>query len=78
MARIREAAGVEAVVTGDGLVAALQSRGKVTATEAENAELKTMVTSLQSQLTSVVTANARDKAVMAIETAIKDGKIVPA
>ncbi len=78
MARIREAAGVAAGTEGEALVTALQSRGKVSPTEAENAELKTMVTSLQSQLTSVVTANARDKAVMAIETAIKDGKVVPA
>lgn len=78
MTRIRDAAGVAAGTEGDALVTALQSRGKVTATEAENAELKAAITSLQSQLTSVVTATAKDKAVMAVETAIKDGKIVPA
>lgn len=78
MGKIRVATGLAADVTGDALVTALQSRGKVTAAEAENAELKTMVTSLQSQLTTLVSTHARDKAVSVVEEAVKVGKIVPA
>ncbi|MBB4955564.1 phage I-like protein [Agrobacterium vitis] len=78
MAKIREASGLDANVSGDALVTALQSRGKATATEAENADLKTQLVSLQTQLTSLVTNMARDKAETTIEAAIAGGKIVPA
>lgn len=78
MAKIREASGLDATVTGDALVTALQTRGKPTATEAENTELKTQLVSLQSQLTSLATDTARKEAVTTIEAAIAGGKIVPA
>ena len=78
MSRIAEAAGVAADTAPDVLVTAIQSRGKATATEAENAELKTQLVSLQSQLTTLATGTARDKAEAAIGAAIEAGKIVPA
>lgn len=78
MTQIREAVGVPATVEGSSLVTAIQSRGKASPTEAENAELRTVVTSLQSQLTTLATTTARDKAETAIDAAIKEGKIVPA
>ncbi|ANM05237.1 Mu-like prophage I protein [Rhizobium phaseoli] len=78
MARIAEAAGVARDTAPDALVTAIHSRGKATATEAENAELKTQLTSLQSQLTALATTTAKDKAEAAIDGAIEAGKIVPA
>ncbi|MCY1667860.1 phage protease [Rhizobium sp. SL86] len=76
--KIVEAVDLPTGTSGDALVTALQSRGKVTAAEAENAELKTTVTSLQSQLTTLISTHARDKAVSVVEEAVKAGKIVPA
>ncbi|SIQ24031.1 Mu-like prophage I protein [Rhizobium sp. RU35A] len=78
MGRVRAAAGLAADVTGDALVTALQSRGKASPTEAENAQLQATVTALQSQLTTLVNQTAKDKAVTTVEAAIKAGKIVPA
>lgn len=78
MAKIREASGLDATVSGDALVTALQTRGKATATEAENADLKTQLVSLQTQLTSLATDTARKEATTTIEAAIAGGKIVPA
>ncbi|RFB91773.1 hypothetical protein B5K08_15865 [Rhizobium leguminosarum bv. trifolii] len=78
MARIAEAAGVATDTAPDALVTAIQSRGKVSATDAENAELKTQLVSMQAQLTTLATTTAQDKATTAIDGAIKDGKIVPA
>jgi phage I-like protein len=77
MAQIRTAAGLGSDVAGEAVVTAIQSRGKVTAPEAENAELRTQLVSLQSQLTTLATTTARDKAISTIETAIQNGKIVP-
>jgi hypothetical protein len=50
----------------------------VSATDAENAELKTQLVSSQAQLTTLATSTAQDKATTAIDGAIKEGKIVPA
>lgn len=76
--KIVEVVGLPFGTSGDALVTALQSRGKVTPTEAENAELKATVTSLQSQLTTLISNHARDRAVVVVEDAVKAGKIVPA
>jgi len=76
--KIVEAVGLPSGTSGDALVTALQSRGKVTPTEAENAELRSSVTSLQSQLTTLISNHARDRAVVVVEDAVKAGKIVPA
>jgi phage I-like protein len=76
--KIVEAVGLPTGTSGDALVTALQARGKATPTEVENAELKSSVTSLQSQLTTLISTHARDKAVAVVEDAIKAGKIVPA
>lgn len=78
MTQVRNAAGVAATTDDAALVQAIHSRGKVTATEAENAELKTLVTSLQGQITSLATNAAKEKAGAVVEQALKDGKIVPA
>ena len=78
VSKAAEAVGLPAGTSGDALVAALQSRGKVTPTEAENAELKATVTSLQGQLTTLISSHARDRAVAVVEEAVKAGKIVPA
>jgi phage I-like protein len=78
MSRIAEAVGVKADTAPDALVTAIQSRGKVTATEAENAELKGQVTSLQSQFTALANSTAKDKAETAVDDAIKAGKVIPA
>ncbi|KEC73915.1 Mu-like prophage I protein-like protein [Rhizobium leguminosarum bv. phaseoli CCGM1] len=78
MARIAEAAGVATNTAPDALVTAIQSRGKVSTTDAENADLKSQLTSLQSQLTTLATTTAKDKAEAAIDGAIEAGKIVPA
>ncbi|PDT05710.1 hypothetical protein CO666_03650 [Rhizobium chutanense] len=78
MSRVAEAAGLATDTAPDALVTAIQSRGKVTATEAENADLKTQLASMQKQLTAIATTTAKDKAETAIDGAIQAGKIVPA
>lgn len=78
MSRIVETVGVAADTAPDVLLSAIQSRGKVTVTEAENAELKTQITSLQSQVTTLVNSTGKDKAVQTIDAAIQGGKLVPA
>lgn len=78
MSRIAEAAGVAKETAPDALVTAIQARGKVSATDAENAELKTQLVSMQAQLTTLATSTAQDKATTAIDGAIQAGKIVPA
>ncbi|WP_160009786.1 phage protease [Rhizobium sp. 18055] len=78
MSRIAEAAGVASDTAPDVLVTAIQSRGKATAAEAENAELKTQLVSMQSQLTTLATTTAQGKAQSAIDTAIEAGKVIPA
>lgn len=78
MSRITEAAGLAANAAPDAVVAAVQSKGKVTPTEAENADLKAQLVSLQSQFTTLASSTANDKAVAAIDGAISAGKIVPA
>ena len=78
MTQVRDAAGVTAAADDTALVQAIQSRGKATVTEAENAELKTLVTSLQGQVKTLATTAATDKATAAVEQALQDGKIVPA
>ncbi|MGO8323686.1 phage protease [Rhizobium ruizarguesonis] len=78
MSRVAEAAGVAKETAPDALVTAIQARGKVSATDAENAELKTQLVSMQAQLTTLATSTAQDKATTAIDGAIQAGKIVPA
>ncbi|MGM5088008.1 phage protease [Rhizobium sp. 814_E9_N1_1] len=78
MSRIAEAAGVAKETAPDALVTAIQARGKVSATDAENAELKTQLVSMQAQLTTLATSTAQDKATTAIDGAIQAGKVVPA
>ncbi|SOC83113.1 Mu-like prophage I protein [Ensifer adhaerens] len=78
MARVREAAGVPATADETVLVTALQSRGKATAAEAEVAELKGQVVSLQTTLSQFTKNAAAEKATAFIEGALKEGKIVPA
>lgn len=82
--RIAEAAGVAKDTGADDLVKAVQSRGTPTpapassATETENADLKAQLVSLQTQLTTLATNGAREKAETVIDGAIQAGKIVPA
>ncbi len=85
MARVAEAAGVPADTAPDILVTAVQSKGKPSATDTENAGLKDQLVTLQSQvsqlttqLTSVTTHNAQEKAEAVISAAVEGGKIVPA
>ncbi len=85
MARVAEAAGVAADTAPDALVTAVQSKGKSATTDAENVGLKDQLIALQSQvsqlttqLTSVSTHNAQEKAEAVIAAAIEGGKIVPA
>ncbi|MGW9946986.1 phage I-like protein [Rhizobium leguminosarum] len=78
MSRIAEAAGVAKETAPDALVTVIHSRGKASATDAENAELKTQLVSMQAQLTTLATSTAQDKATTAIDGAIQTGKIVPA
>ncbi|NLS00188.1 hypothetical protein HGP17_25465 [Rhizobium sp. P38BS-XIX] len=85
MARVAEAAGVAADTAPDALVTAVQSKGKPSATDAENASLKDQLVSLQSQvstlttqLNTVTTHNAQERAETVVGDAIKEGKIIPA
>lgn len=78
MSRIAEAAGVAKETAPDALVIAIQSRGKATATEQENADLKTQLISLQSQFTTLANGTAKDKATTVVTAAVEAGKIVPA
>lgn len=75
MSRITEALGVDANTAPDALVTAIQSRG--TSAEQENSDLKKTVLSLQSQITTLASTTAKDKAEATIDDAIKAGKIVP-
>lgn len=81
MAKLGEVAGVEKDAKPEELMTALQA--KLTASEKgkggeDVAELQKTITSLQSQLTQVVTNGAREKAETAIDAAIAKGKLVPA
>ncbi len=81
MARVAEVAGVAADAAPDALVTALQAKTKpvaASATDVENAALKDQLQSMQSQLTTLATTTAKDKADLAITSAIEAGKIVPA
>ncbi|KNY13653.1 Mu-like prophage I protein [Shinella sp. SUS2] len=80
IARIAEAAGVAKETGADDLVKAVQSRGtpSPSAAETENADLKAQIVSLQSQISTLATSTAREKAEAAIDGAIQAGKIVPA
>lgn len=78
MARVAEAAGVAKDTGADDLVKAVQSRGTPAATDAENTDLKAQLISLQTQLTTLATNGAREKAETVIDGAIQAGKIVPA
>jgi phage I-like protein len=77
MGRITEAAGVDTDADGDVLVTAIQAKAASTG-DADRDELVKQITSLQSQLTSLASSAAQDKAVSVIEAAIEAGKIVPA
>jgi phage I-like protein len=76
MARVAEAAGVGTDAEADVLVTAIQSKGA--SGDADKAELVTQLTLLQSQMATLATSTAKDKAVAAVEAAIEGGKIVPA
>lgn len=79
MNRVAEAIGVEATAEGEALVTALQAKLKPVGTvEAENAELKATVSSLNSRLETFITTNAQERAVSTVDAAIAAGKIVPA
>ncbi|ANH06713.1 hypothetical protein shn_11555 [Shinella sp. HZN7] len=78
ISRIAEAAGVAKETGADDLVKAVQSRGTASTAETENADLKAQVISLQSQISTLATNTAREKAEAAIDGAIHAGKIVPA
>ncbi|WP_417423596.1 phage protease [Hoeflea sp.] len=78
MSRITEAAGVDSGTAGDALVTAIQTKVAVAADDADRTQLVNQVTSLQSQLTTLATTTAKDKAVNVIEAAIEAGKLVPA
>lgn len=76
MARVAEAAGTAADADGDALVTAIQAKAKDSG-DADREQLVTQITSLQSQLTTLATSSAKDKAVAAIDAAIEGGKVVP-
>ncbi len=78
MNRLTEATGLAANSDAEAIVTAIQSRGKVSATEAENAELRSQLVSLNANFTQLATTMARDKAETTIDTAIAAGKVVPA
>ncbi len=80
MSRIAEVAGVAVDAAPDALVTALQAKTKPVAgaTAEENESLKGQLVSLQSQLTTLATTSAKDKAEVTITAAVKEGKIVPA
>lgn len=78
MARVAEAAGVAADAGGDALVTAIQTKASAGGDDADRAQLVNQVKSLQSQLTTLATTTAKDKAVTTIEAAIEAGKLVPA
>jgi len=78
MARVAEAAGVGADAGGDALVTAVQAKAVASGDDSDKAQLVTQITSLQSQLTTLATSTAKDKAVNVIEAAIEGGKVVPA
>lgn len=76
MSRIATAAGVANDTDPDALVTAIQSRGADRSEVVQ--QLTTQITALQSQLTTLSTTTARDKAEAKIDEAISAGKIVPA
>lgn len=78
MARVAEAAGVATDAGGDALVTAIQAKATAGGDDADRAQLVNQVTSLQSQLTTLATTTAKDKATTTIEAAIEAGKLVPA
>ena len=78
MARVAEAAGVPADAGGDALVTAIQAKAAAGGDDADRAQLVNQVKALQSQLTTLATTTAKDKAVTTIEAAIEAGKLVPA
>lgn len=78
MSRLTEATGLAATSDAEAIVTAVQARGKTTATEAENAELRSQFVALNNRFTELVTTTARDKAVTTIDGAITAGKVVPA
>lgn len=79
MSKLAGAAGVEPSLTGDALVTALQSKfAPASAALSENAELKTQLISLQTQVQEMASQHARSAAQVAIDAAISEGKLVPA
>lgn len=77
VARVAEAAGVPATTGADDLVKAVQSRGTASAAEAENADLREQVKSLNTRLETLVTTSSKKNAEAAVDAAIKATKIVP-
>jgi phage I-like protein len=78
MARVAEAAGVAKDASPDALVTAIQSRTASAGDATRETELVQQITSLQTQLTTLATSTAKDKAELAITSAIEAGKVVPA
>lgn len=77
MAKVAEAAGLGKDAKGEDIVTALQAR-KSGGDADELEKLRGEVKSLNTQLTTVVTASAKTAAETAITAAIEAGKIVPA
>ena len=85
MSRLAETAGTAKDAKPDDVVTALQAKLTSSAPVADGgkkdatiAELTGTVTSLQSQITQMATSTAKERAEMAIDGAIKAGKLVPA
>ncbi len=80
MARVAEAAGVPADTAPDALVTAIQSKGSADSAglTGQLVALQSQVSQLTTQLTSVATQTAKEKAETVIGAAIEGGKIIPA
>ena len=79
VSRLAPVAGVAADASADAIITALQAKAKpATAVESENAELRTQVKTLSTQLETFVTTHAKERAESVIDAAVKEGKVVPA
>lgn len=78
LARISEAVGLTADAGVDQIVTSLQARQTGPADDAEKAELRGTITSLQAQMTALTTNAAKERATTVIDRAIADGKVLPA
>lgn len=74
MTKIAKAAGLQESATGDEIVAAFTARGDAT----EVTQLRDQVKTLNTQLTTLVTNTAKERATAFVDQAIADLKVVPA